>query len=239
MRSHHNHGGPAGFAAGVFESLRVPLDAAWRVGWLERSPRNTPVQAPPADKVAEPGAAAAAPPPPPGRRSTGRLPSLSTFAGKRALPACCLLPALPSEMLLLLPSLPPLSPPTRMRPWPVSTCAGVAWLPAGFLAVVFGLLAALLLLPRPWNWAVLALNAASLLVPLRTPPPRWATRFLRFSVAESRRCECGPLWKGGMKAAGGPLGQGRRSRQAAGLPAAATVAAAALRRRRPASLAAP
>lgn len=67
----------------------------------------------------------------------------------------------------------------------------MAWLPAGFLAVVFSLLAALLLLPRPWNWAGLALNAASLLLPLRTPPPQWASRFLRFSIAESRCCECG------------------------------------------------
>lgn len=70
--------------------------------------------------------------------------------------------------------------------------AGVAWIPAGFLAVVFGLLAALLFLPRPWNWAVVAFNLATVLVPLRLPPPRWATRFLRFSVAESRRCE----WQG-------------------------------------------
>lgn len=70
--------------------------------------------------------------------------------------------------------------------------AGVAWIPAGFLAVVFGLLAALIFLPRPWNWAVVALNLATVLVPLRLPAPRWATRFLRFSVAESRRCE----WQG-------------------------------------------
>ncbi len=71
--------------------------------------------------------------------------------------------------------------------------AGVAWLPAGFLAVVFGLLAALLLLPRPWNWAVVALNLATVLLPLRLPPPRWAARFLRFSIAESRRCELGRM----------------------------------------------
>lgn len=90
---------------------------------------------------------------------------------------------------------------------------GVAWVPAGFLAVVFGLLAALLLLPRPWNWTFVALNLATVLMPLRWPPPRWAARFLRFSVAESRRCEsantascrCGPsdaracrVWQSGL-----------------------------------------
>ncbi|KAI7845398.1 hypothetical protein COHA_001103 [Chlorella ohadii] len=69
----------------------------------------------------------------------------------------------------------------------LATFLGVAWIPAGFLAVVFGLLAALLLLPRPWNWAVVGLNLATVLLPLQLPPPRWAARFLRFSIAESRR----------------------------------------------------
>ncbi len=41
-------------------------------------------------------------------------------------------------------------------------------------------------LHRPWGAAGAALLAGLLLVPLRTPPPSWARRFLELSVAEMR-----------------------------------------------------
>ena len=118
--------------------------------------------------------------PPPVRQGTSRLPSLATFLGAHPLPCAaagtyghrqwpignstCVQAASPAAISF------------DHNAWidwstALSLFAGVAWIPAGFLAVVFGLLAALLLLPRPWNWAVVGLNLATVLLPLQLPPP--------------------------------------------------------------------
>lgn len=65
--------------------------------------------------------------------------------------------------------------------------AGVAWLTGGLLAVVATTAVCLLNLPKPWAVATLAAFGASLLLPLRVPPPAWARRFCAFSIAELRR----------------------------------------------------
>ena len=88
------------------------------------------------------------------------------------------------------------APKTLASPLSPATWLGVAWLVALLLAVVFGTTAAALALPHPLAVAWLALEAALLAVPLGTPPPAWATRFLHFSV----RCPTGG-W-GGCGAAG-------------------------------------
>lgn len=64
--------------------------------------------------------------------------------------------------------------------------AGVAWLVASLLFVVCSTAVSFFSLPRAWAVAWLVVEAVSLLVPLDLAPPRWAARFLRFSVAELR-----------------------------------------------------
>ena len=86
--------------------------------------------------------------------------------------------------------LPPAAQVARMKQQPragqpapsFATFLGLSWAVLGLLAVVGILLVCLLSLPAPWAVWALAAQAASLLVPLRVPPPPAVTRFLRFSV---------------------------------------------------------
>ncbi|KAL4448933.1 hypothetical protein ABPG77_007650 [Micractinium sp. CCAP 211/92] len=69
---------------------------------------------------------------------------------------------------------------------PLLRLLAVGWLIGGFLTVALVATACALNLHRPWGAAGAALLAGLLLVPLRTPPPSWARRFLELSVAEMR-----------------------------------------------------
>lgn len=62
----------------------------------------------------------------------------------------------------------------------------VGWLIGGFLLVALAAAICTFNLHRPWGAAGAALLAALLLLPLRTPPPDWARRFLELSIAEMR-----------------------------------------------------